>query len=362
MIIHSRIKDYEVQFHEDFQFVDDFYGKPNVFFVVDRNVYNIYHRLFEGISEQQLFIIDAIEENKTIDTAISICDRMTKIHAKRNVLLVSFGGGIIQDITGFAANVLYRGISWIFVPTTLLAACDSCIGGKTSLNYKHYKNLLGTFYPPDSVYISPVFFRSLSEKDFKSGMGEVVKFNVMQGKNGIDNIEKNIEGLLQKDQALLNEFVLSSLTFKKQIIEVDEFDKGERIKLNFAHTFGHAIETVSSYNIPHGIAIAIGTIMANSISVQRKILNTKTADRITNVLMKIIDISLNDAIFGIDLLIDAIRNDKKQIGDQLTAILMNDDGELLVCHDIKTDEIEMAIHQFEVYFRQNKSLEDNVLK
>lgn len=102
--------------------------------------------------------------------------------------------------------------------------------------------------------------------------------------------------------------------------------------------------------------------MANSISVQRKILNTKTADRITNVLMKIIDISLNDAIFGIDLLIDAIRNDKKQIGDQLTAILMNDDGELLVCHDIKTDEIEMAIHQFEVYFRQNKSLEDNVLK
>ena len=129
---------------------------------------------------------------------------MTGLAAKRNIHLVSFGGGIIQDVTGFVANVLYRGIYWSFVPTTLLAACDSCIGGKTSLNYKHYKNLLGTFYPPDYIYICSKFFKSLSQKDFESGLGEVVKFNIMFGEKGLNKIEGKIDYLLQRDPAVLD--------------------------------------------------------------------------------------------------------------------------------------------------------------
>lgn len=346
MIVHSRFKDYDVQLHNDLQFVNDFRDKSHAFFVVDQNVYSLYQRLFTGISEHQLLIIDATEENKTIETAMSICDRMTKIPAKRNAILISFGGGIIQDISGFAANVLYRGISWIYVPTTLLAACDSCIGGKTSLNYRHYKNLLGTFYPPDTVHISPLFFRTLSERDFNSGMGEVVKFNVMQGAKGIENIENNFEGLLQRNEGLLNEYILSSLTFKKYFVEVDEFDKGERIKLNFAHTFGHAIETVSSYKIPHGMAVAIGTIMANAISLQRGLMNGNTTERIASLLMRIIDIPFDEEIFDTNRFVDAMRNDKKQVGDQLTAILMSYEGELFVCHDIQREEVEKAINRF----------------
>ena len=138
---------------------------------------------------------------------------MTNIPAKRNAKLIAFGGGIVQDVTGFVANVLYRGIHWTFYPTTLLAACDSCIGGKTSLNYKKFKNLLGTFYPPDQIQICTPFFKSLSEKDFESGLGEVVKFNVMYGEKGIKMVEEYINLLLARDEKTLEEFVYNSLAF-----------------------------------------------------------------------------------------------------------------------------------------------------
>ncbi len=111
-------------------------------------------------------MLEANEENKVISTVLSICEKIMEMPSKRNTVLLSIGGGIIQDITGFVANVIYRGIRWIFIPTTLLAACDSCIGGKTSLNYKTYKNLLGTFYPPDEIHICSQMFRTLGEKDF----------------------------------------------------------------------------------------------------------------------------------------------------------------------------------------------------
>jgi 3-dehydroquinate synthase len=353
MIIHSRFKDYTVQFHDDLLFVHDFGEQPNTFYVVDRKVYDLYYnQLFSGLSNDKLLLIDASEENKVLDSAMAICERMTEIPAKRNALLISFGGGIIQDITGFAANILYRGINWIYIPTTLLAACDSCIGGKTSLNYKQYKNLLGTFYPPDVIHICPVFFQTLSERDYKSGMGEVVKFNVMQGIEGLENIENNMDALLVRKEDILKRFTLSSLTYKKAFIEEDEFDKGERIKLNFAHTFGHAIETISSYDIPHGTAVAIGTIMANTISLCRGILSAAIAERITNVLLKIIDIDIDESIFESDRYIKAMRKDKKQTGDQLTAILLDNKGELQIFRDICKEEVELAIRNF--LMRRNK--------
>ena len=134
------------------------------------------------------------------------------------------------------------------------------------MNYKKYKNLLGTFYPPDKIYICAKFFETLSERDYKSGLGEVVKFNIMAGLEGLENIAANITALLERESNTVNIFVKNSLNFKKKFIEIDEFDKGERIKLNFAHTFGHAIEVVTNYEIPHGTAVAIGMIMANSVS------------------------------------------------------------------------------------------------
>lgn len=349
MIIHSKFKDYEVHIEDNFNFVSTLSQIENKQFVIDQNVYDLYKELFTSIPSEQVIIIEATETNKVIDTALHICEKMTEIPAKRNAVLISIGGGIIQDITGFVANILYRGIQWIFVPTTLLAACDSCIGGKTSLNYKKYKNLLGTFYPPDHIYICAEFFKTLSDRDYKSGLGEVVKFNIMAGEDGLQNITEHIDALLTRKSETVNYFVRSSLLFKKTFIEVDEFDRGERIKLNFAHTFGHAIEVVTNYEIPHGTAVAIGMIMADYISWKRGLLTEGFVKASEFVLLKVIDIDIRLLNVPLQHVIDAIRKDKKQTSEELTAVLLeNVHGQsgLRVVHDMTENEVDAAVRYF----------------
>lgn len=348
MMIHSKLKDYTVNIHDNLDFFSQLVQIQDTEFVIDNNVHKLYRKVFAEIPEERLYLIEASEDQKVINTALSICEKMTEIPAKRNAHLISVGGGIIQDITGFTANILYRGITWTYVPTTLLACCDSCIGGKTSLNYKKFKNLLGTFYPPDTLHISPVFFHTLSQRDFESGLGEVIKFNIMAGEAGLENIERNINELLGRNDACLNCFVESSLRFKKSFIEADEFDRGERIKLNFAHTFGHAIETLTEYQIPHGTAVAIGMIMANRISERRGILNPQTARRSEQVLKQVIHIDLQLDTIPLREFIYTMRKDKKQTSAALTAVLMTDRAqELRIVRDIQENEVHDAIMWFQ---------------
>lgn len=349
MKIQSRLKEYEVVTEKDASFFDRLCVIPNGFYVIDQKVYELYRNFFRNMSEDRLCVLEATEENKVLETALDICERITELPAKRNAVLISVGGGIIQDITGFVANVMYRGIRWIFVPTTLLAACDSCIGGKTSLNYKKYKNLLGTFYPPDEIHIYAQMFQTLTEKDYKSGLGEVIKFNIMAGRQGLENIEKNMPGLLKRDSETIDRFVESSLSYKKEFIEADEFDRGERIKLNFAHTFGHAIEVVTGYVIPHGTAVAMGMIMANYVSQKRGYLPSDIVKRSEAVLLQVIDIDPGLLDRPFEEYMRAIRKDKKQESDSLTAVLITsygDRGELTVMHDITENEVQSAISYF----------------
>lgn len=345
MLIQSATKKYEVSIHSSLDPVKDMVVDEKTFVVIDKQVYELYcGQLFQNIPQDRLYLLEATEVNKVLDTALDICERMTSIPAKRNAKLISLGGGIVQDVTGFAANILYRGIHWTFFPTTLLASCDSCIGGKTSLNYKKFKNLLGTFYPPDSIHICTPFFKTLTERDYQSGLGEVVKFNVMRGEAGIESMEANIGRLLERDDATLLTFVESSLAFKKAFIEQDEFDRGVRIQLNFAHTFGHAFESMSKYAIPHGTAVAMGTISANRISVSRGWMTEQTAQRIENVLYQIIHIDKQDIAVSMDDIISAIRKDKKQTSSSLTAVLMKgEDLKLEIVHDVEPGEIEAAV-------------------
>lgn len=344
MIIHSSLKEYVVNMYTDLEKAQNIEINDNVFVVIDKTLYELYgEKVFQYIHPDRTYLLNALEENKTIDTALEICELMTRIPAKRNARLISFGGGIVQDITGFVANILYRGIHWTFYPTTLLAACDSCIGGKTSLNYKEYKNLLGTFYPPDEINICTPFFDTLSERDFKSGLGEVVKFNIMYGEQGIVKMENSMDMLLARDRGKIKEFIESSLEFKRKFIEEDEFDKGVRINLNFAHTFGHAFESVSKYAIPHGTAVAMGTIVANRISYMRGWLTAERASRVEKILLKIISIDLDNKVLNMEAIIKAIHKDKKQVGKELTAVLMRDNMELQIVHDVDKNEIEEAV-------------------
>ena len=344
MIIKSHTKDYNVLIHKDFTFLDELKKIENSFWVIDKKVYDLYRNsLFDDIKDN-ILLIDALEEKKTIETALDICEAMTAIPAKRNATLISIGGGIIQDITGFAANILYRGVNWEFVPTTLLAACDSCIGGKTSLNYKKYKNLLGTFFPPNNIHICSKFFESLSLLDFESGLGEVVKFNILSGHSDMIEIESDFVDLLARKPEIVDKYLKKSLEFKKRFIEEDEFDRGIRIHLNFAHTFGHAFETMSNYAIPHGTAVAMGTIAANKVSLLRGWLGEQTVEQAERLLLPIINIDINSITPDMDKIVSAVRKDKKQIGNAITLVLIKgSDMETKVVYDGTVEEIETAI-------------------
>ena len=349
MIITSCFKKYEIKFENDFEFILRLLAMENTFFVIDKKVYDLYETTcFQTMERKRIYLLDALEENKTIETALSICEKMTEIPAKKNAVLISFGGGIIQDITGFVANILYRGIKWIFIPTTLLAASDSCIGGKTSLNYKSFKNLLGTFYPPDEIIYCPRFFETLSSKDYLSGLGEVVKFNLMDMESGLINIEKDIDSLLRRDIKTLQHYVITSLEFKKKYIEVDEFDKAERIMLNFAHTFGHAFETMSHYEIPHGTAVAMGMVIANRIALSRNMITEEKVLRMETVLNKIIPQRDYSDYLDLDTFIFAVHKDKKQTSDSITGILMDEMMKLHIVKDISKTEIKDALDKFMV--------------
>lgn len=353
MKIKSHLKVYDVTFINDLNCISEYVKEGNTFFVIGHNVYRIYNEHFSSIPQDRLSIIEALEVNKSIETALNLCEKITNMSSKRNTHLISIGGGITQDITGFVANVLYRGIYWTFFPSTLLAACDSCIGGKTSLNYKGFKNLLGTFYPPDHIKIYTKFFNTLEDKDYYSGLGEVVKFNVMLGLQGIDEIESNLQKLIHRESTTISKFVKSSLAFKKDFIEEDEFDKGKRVLLNFAHTFGHAFEVSSLYSIPHGTAVALGMVVANRISVFRGILDEKVAVRIEDVCKKIIPNYVNKNFFDLEIILSAIRKDKKQINASFRAVLMKKNFSLEVFNDLTELEIKSAINFLrEIFLRE----------
>ncbi|MDE7311946.1 MAG: hypothetical protein K2N87_10105 [Eubacterium sp.] len=348
MKIRSSVKGYNLEIHQDFESIKSQVYDTHTFAIIDRRLYEIYRQeLFQRMPAGKIYLMEALEKNKTIETVLEICEEMTKLSAKRNIKLLAFGGGIVQDVAGFVANILYRGIYWAFFPSTLLAACDSCIGGKTSLNYKKFKNLLGTFYPPDEIHICVPFFQTLSEKDYLSGLGEVAKFQLMAGRSGIDKLEKNIDVLLAKEAGILMEFIEDSLELKKALVEADEFDRGIRIHLNFAHTFGHAFETVSGYCIPHGTAVAMGMVVANRISLDRGWLEEELVNRVEEILRKLIHIALEDAWEGVEIdmdsLVQVIHKDKKQTGKALTVVLMRDDMETVGVYDVTRNEIERAI-------------------
>lgn len=351
MIIKSNIKNYNVHMESNFQFISSLISSPNAYFVIDLKIFDLYKdELFLNLSSDKVFVLEALEETKVIETALNLCEKMTSLSAKKNIHLIAFGGGIIQDIAGFAANILYRGIKWTFVPTTLLAAGDSCIGSKTSLNYKSYKNLLGTFFPPRDIYICPIFFETLSEKDYLSGLGEIVKFNIIRGIRGLENLENDILSLINRNNEILVKYVFSSLEFKKKYIEADEFDEGVRNHLNFAHTFGHAIETNTNYEIPHGTAVALGMIMANRVSLKRGYLSQNIVHRIEKILRMIIKEEFLKIKLDEKLIIDAMKKDKKQTNNILKLILLkevkNNDMSLEIYPDVQLDEINSVLVEY----------------
>lgn len=345
--IESKIKNYSITIHNNFNFIGELALISPRALLIDHNVWAHYESIFtKFFQKEEIIIIEANEFNKTIEYALGLCDSVMHTNARKNMTIISIGGGIVQDVTGFLASILYRGVNWIYIPTTLLAQSDSCMGSKTSLNYKNFKNLLGTFYPPNKIHLNVAFTKTLTKMDFYSGIGEIVKLHLMGGQNNIDLISSKIKELdvQRENEEFLTELVKNSLSIKYSYIKDDEFDTGRRNLLNYGHCFGHAIEVSSKYAIPHGTAVVVGMIFANIIAVKRELLSPEIANTIlNNILLHSFNYQFTIDLFDKETILSALKMDKKRVGSGLPLIIIQSNLELAKLLDMTDEELFYGI-------------------
>jgi len=343
--IHSSLRDYKVHIGSVSDYLKELLSLEHKIFLVDENVWQ-YHSngILNELPKTEMVILPALEERKTLEGAQEIYDYILGKSAKRNMTLITIGGGSFQDVTRFAASTLYRGVNWFFIPTTLLAQADSCIGGKTSLNYKGYKNLIGSFYPPMTVWIDPYFLGTLQTQDFFSGLGEVVKLHIMGGEPKIQQILKEYDSISNRDITTLTSAIQTSLEIKRGYIIDDEFDLGKRNMLNYGHCFGHALESVSNFRISHGQAVVVGMILANYIAGKRHLLSEKRCQFIEEkLLMPTLKTKILPGDFQSDLIIKAMMKDKKRTGSGLVLVMINDSDEMVRVDNLEEYEVREAL-------------------
>lgn len=320
---------YQVNFNNDnLNFHWDEETLATSHFIIDAKVAELYKNELAPIlqrADASVLLIDATEHAKSLEVFPAYVEHLVKRKLRRNQRLVAIGGGIIQDITCFLAATMLRGVEWWFYPTTLLAQADSCIGAKSSINCGNTKNILGTFTPPDRIFIHTAFLKTLDKMDIHSGIGEMLKVHAIDGVQAFDLLAKDYDNLFT-DHAVMLAYIRRSLEIKKNIIEQDEFDLTVRRVMNYGHTFGHAIESATNYRIPHGIAVTIGMDMANYVAAKLEYSSADYFSRMHPVLKKNYH-SFADCDIPLQEFISAISKDKKNVGkNQLGLILPNKYG------------------------------------
>jgi 3-dehydroquinate synthase len=310
--------------------------------ILDKIIYERYPLLFDKINNK-FILIEASEKAKSYNEIEPIISQIVEMGFRRNNKLVAIGGGITQDITSFIAFIIYRGVNWIFFPTNLLSQCDSCIGSKLSVNLKKFKNLVGGFYPPRKIYIDTQFLKSLSRKEIISGLGEMLHYFLVSSKKDMEFFKSKIKNA-KKDVSVIDQMIHRSLSIKKEMIELDEFDKGPRNIFNYGHTFGHAIESVTNYKIPHGIAVSYGIDIANYISVKLGFLSIKERNDMRDLCQEIyLDFPLPH--IKKNNYENALKKDKKNIGNKIGLILIKGAGRAFK-HLIEYKKIENFLEEY----------------
>jgi 3-dehydroquinate synthase len=349
--IKSKLKDYTLEISDgvlekkEFVFKDSGY-KSRPFYFIDANVNTLYeNQLKPFIGDDFVLIIEALETNKEYLNLAQYYKVLIESGFTRNDILVTIGGGILQDISGFIASTLYRGIKWFFLPTTLLAQADSCIGSKTSVNFGDSKNLIGSFYPPDNIYIDAGFGNTLPDEYFNSGLGEIIKFHLMSDTKGYGVLKNYLSSSDLRDISQLKNIILSTLEIKKSYFEEDEFDTGRRNLLNYGHCFGHALESASNFAVCHGEAVLLGMGIANLVSLKRGIMTKEKYEELENILREHYP-QYDLSSVPIDDIIKYMKRDKKRIGNDLTMILCRDIGDQVKFDDIEESEVKAVFKEF----------------
>lgn len=320
MIIQSASGRYPVEFVPDLSKLEQESHSGNAFFIVDAKVAELYRDdLKEVLSSPHAIKIEAQETNKEIRNVVELVDQLVTSRIRRSHTLVAIGGGVIQDITCFVASIMLRGIPWKFYPTTLLAQADSCIGSKSSINVGTAKNIVGTFNAPREVIVCPAVLRTLAAEEIHSGIGEIIKVHAIAGAEAFDRLATDYDQLV-RDETLLQHYIRASLLIKQPYIETDEFDRDIRNIFNYGHSFGHAIESVTDFLVPHGIAVSMGMSIANRVAASRHLVSQGHCERMQPVLRKNYA-PYADVRVSAEQLVRAMTKDKKNTVDRFVLIV-----------------------------------------
>ena len=290
------------------------------------------------------FIMPAGEQHKHLDSIRRLYSFLIHEHFERRDLLIALGGGVVGDMTGFAAATYLRGIDFIQVPTTLLAQVDSSVGGKTGVDFDQYKNMVGAFYQPRLVYMNPEVLNTLSADQFSSGMAEIIKSALICDDSFFDWLEQHEKSIKGKNPDTLIEMIRRCCGIKAQVVAEDPKESGLRAILNYGHTIGHAIEKISNFRMLHGHCVALGMLAALSIDQKR---GTITGTDLLRVRAMLASFSLPLYASGIrrDDILEAMRSDKKMAGGKIRFILLSRIGSAEICHTLTQEDLSDAVSE-----------------
>lgn len=304
--------------------------------VTDELVYQHYHEMFPVVKD--VMVIGTGEGVKTLDTVHAMYQRFFEAELDRSALIVAIGGGIVCDITGFAASTFLRGLQFGFVPTTLLAQVDASVGGKNAVNFQGYKNMIGTFTQPEFVLINVAVLKTLAPRTLGCGLAEAIKHGAIADESLFTFMEDQVDRIRDLVPESIERIINDSIIIKSAIVNKDEKEHGERRKLNFGHTFGHAVE--KTLGLPHGESVSIGMVVAAKLSQQRGYLSQDDVNRLVK-LLRAYDLPVHiDA--DMTSIKEAIRKDKKRYGETIKFILLQELGNAII-QDVSLQELYTAI-------------------
>lgn len=288
-----------------------------------------------------VYTIEAGEEHKTLDTVKGLYEHLILEHFERKDLLAALGGGVVGDLTGFTAATYLRGIRFVQIPTTLLAQVDSSIGGKTGVDFDSYKNMVGAFHMPSLVYMNLSVLKTLPDRQFASGMAEILKHGLIRNKAYYKWLLENQEAIEKREYEALLPMIEESCKIKRAVVEADPTEQGERALLNFGHTIGHAVEKLKDFQLLHGECVAIGIAAAGWISVKRGLIEKEDLEEILRGLQKF---SLPVGTDGLEAgkVVEITRSDKKMEAGSIKFVLLRKIGEAFVDKTVTEEELRSA--------------------
>lgn len=295
-----------------------------------------------GVKVTRIVLPDG-ESYKTLDTLNQVFDALLRARCERKTTLIALGGGVIGDLTGFAAATYLRGVPFIQVPTTLLSQVDSSVGGKTGVNHALGKNMIGAFYQPRLVLADTATLDTLPDIELSAGMAEVIKYGLIRDLPFLEWLEANVDVLMQREPAALAEAILRSCRNKADVVAEDEHETGVRALLNLGHTFGHAIETAAGYgNWLHGHAVAAGTLLAAETSAGLGWIGAADVDRIERLFAHA-GLPVRSPAYGADRYLELMAQDKKVEAGRIRFILLRALGSAVVSAEVPTDLLRRVL-------------------